>query len=93
MKTFNDSLIRKMERLANITICSLRSGKLASAKRSLLLAEDLLQRGNLEMKNAITNIYLYTVSGYLELHHYPVSKLLPVTLHSEYVKQVNGSGV
>jgi len=93
MKKFNDTLVQKMERLANITISSLQLGKTARTKRCLNLAEELLNKGNAEMKNAITNVYLYSVSHYMELNHYAMAKLLPVSLHKEYVKQINTSGV
>ena len=93
MKQFNDSLIKKMERLANITISSLQLGKMARTKKCLAVAEELFNKGNSEMKNAISNVYLYSVSHYLELNRYPVSKMLPVLLRKEYVKQINTSGV
>lgn len=93
MKTFNETLIQKMERLANLTIRSLQSGKTACSKRCLDLADQLLQKGNAEMKNAITNVYLFSVSHYMELNRYPMAKLLPVALHKEYIKQINTSGV
>lgn len=93
MKQFNDSLIKKMERFADITISSLKLGKMARAKRCLVLAEELFKKGNDEMRGAITNIYLYSLSHYLELNRYPVSKMLPVLLRKEYVKQINTSGV
>ncbi len=93
MKTFNDSLIKKMERLAEITISSLQLGKTNRAKRCLELAEDLLLKGNAEMKNAITNVYLYSVSHYMEINRIAIATLLPMSLHKEYVKQINTSGV
>lgn len=93
MKQVNISLIKRMERFADVTINSLRLGKTARTKRCLALAEELFKKGNEEMKNAVTNVYLYSVSHYLELNKYQISKLLPVGLHKEYVKQVNASGV
>ncbi len=93
MKTFNDSLIKKMERLAEITISSLQLGKITRVKRCLQFAEELLTKGNSEMKNAITNVYLYSVSNYMEINRIAISKMLPNSLHKEYVKQINASGV
>ncbi|MBA9073887.1 hypothetical protein GGR22_002054 [Flavobacterium gossypii] len=93
MKNFNDSLIKKMERLAEITISSLQLGKMARTKRCLALAEELLVKGNVEMKNAITNVYLFSVSHYMEMNRLKISQLLPISLHKEYVKQINTSGV
>ena len=93
MKKFNDSLIKKMERLAAITINSLQLGKVARTKRCLELVEELLLRGNSEMKNAITNMYMYSVSHYMEINRIAISAFFPKSLYREYVKQVNTSGV
>lgn len=93
MKNFNDSLIKKMERLAEITISSLQLGKITRVKRCLEIAEDLLLKGNSEMKNAITNVYVFSVSHYMEFNSIAISKFFPKTLYKEYVKQINTSGV
>lgn len=93
MKNFNDSLIKKMERLAEITISSLQLGKMARTKRCLELVEELLLKGNSEMKNAITNVYMYSVSHYMEINRITIATFFPESLYKEYVKQVNTSGV
>lgn len=93
MKKVNTNLITKMERFAEVTVNSLRLGKMVRAKRCFALAEDLFQKGNAEVKNAISNVYLYSVSHYLELNHFTMKQFLPVALHKEYVKQINTSGV
>lgn len=93
MKQSDKNLIKKVEHLASLTISSLQLGKTARTKRCLVIAEELLKKGNAEMRNAISNVYLHSVSHYLELNRYPVSKMLPVLLQKEYVKQINTSGV
>ncbi|GAA4758158.1 MULTISPECIES: DUF7674 family protein [Flavobacterium] len=93
MKKVNTNLIKKMERFAEVTVNSLKLGKMVRAKRCFALAEDLFQKGNAEVKNAISNVYLYSVSHYLELNHFTMKQFLPVELHKEYVKQINTSGV
>ncbi|MEW5675476.1 hypothetical protein ABGT15_04115 [Flavobacterium enshiense] len=93
MKQVNTTLIKKMERFAEVTINSLKLGKMVRAKRCLELANDVFQKGNSEVKNAISNVYLYSVSHYLELNHFAMKQLLPIELHKEYVKQINTSGV
>ena len=93
MKQVNTTLIKKMERFAEVTINSLKLGKMVRAKRCLELANDVFQKGNSEVKNAISNVYLCSVSHYLELNHFTMKQLLPIELHKEYVKQINTSGV
>jgi len=93
MKKVNTSLIKKMERFAEVTINSLKLGKIVRAKRCFALAEDLFQKGNTEVKNAISNVYLNSVFNYMEINHLVIKHFLPVELHKEYVKQINTSGV
>lgn len=93
MKKVKTTLIQKMERFAQITVSSLQSGKIVRAKRCLALAEQLFKNGNAEVKNAISNVYLSTVSCYLEINHHVIRQFLPAELHREYVKQINTSGV
>lgn len=93
MKQVNTNLIKKMERFAEVTVNSLKLGKIVRAKRCFALAEDLFQKGNAEVKNAISNVYLSSVSHYMEINRYAMKQFLPVALHKEYVKQINTSGV
>jgi hypothetical protein len=93
MTKVNTNLIKKMERFSEVTVNSLKLGKMVRAKRCFALAEDLFLKGNAEVKSAISNVYLYSVSHYLELNHFTMKQFLPVGLHKEYVKQINTSGV
>ena len=93
MKKVNINLIKKMEHLAEVTISSLKSGKMVRAKKCFALAEDVFKKGNAEIKNAISNVYLTSVSHYMELNRLALSQLLPAELHKEYIKQINTSGV
>lgn len=93
MKKVKTSLIKKMERFAEVTINSLKSGKIVRAKRCFALAEDLFLKGNTKVKNAISKVYLNSVSHYMELNHLAKQQFLPVELHKEYVKQINTSRV
>ena len=91
MKKVNTNLLKKMERFAEVTISSLKLGKIVRAKRCFALAEDLFQKGNVEIKIAISKVYLNSVFHYLKLNHLDAKQFLPVELHKEYVKQINTS--
>lgn len=93
MKKDNTTLLKKIERFAEVTVSSLKLGKTVRAKRCFAIAEDVFQKGNAEVKQAIANVYLNTVSHYLEINHYVIKQFLPEGLHKEYIKQINTSGV
>ncbi|MES2486205.1 MAG: hypothetical protein V4581_09715, partial [Bacteroidota bacterium] len=63
------------------------------AKKCLDMAELLFTTGSNETKNAIGNIYVYSVSTFMEMHNCTVVQLFPPQLKKEYVAQVNTSGI
>ena len=82
-----------MERFAAVTKVMIVQGNINRAKKCFNVAETLLVNGNYEMKNAIANVFLHSVSGFLELHNCSISNLLPGLLKREYLKQVNAPGI
>ena len=81
------------QRFAEITKTLIIRGNIRRAKRCLQMAESLFDNGTSEIKNAITNVYLFSISTFLELHHCNIKGLLPSNLQKEYYKQVNTSGL
>jgi hypothetical protein len=88
-KGHNQSIYSQMHRMAELTIMMVLSGKLVRAGKFLDAAERLFLNGDCQSRNAVSNVYLYDVSTLLELHHYNVQSLLPVSLQKEYIKQNN----
>lgn len=93
MKNQVTSIYKQAERFAEITKKSIISGNIVRAKKCLALAERLFISGSLETKNAISNVYVFSVSSFMEVRHCNISHLFPHTLKAEYTKQVNTSGV
>jgi hypothetical protein len=83
----------KAEKFADLTITFIMKGNIRRAKKCLDVAELLFTTGSKETRNAIGNIYVHSVSTFMEMHHCTIAKLFPDTLRAEYVKQVNASGV
>ena len=81
-----------MQRFADITKASIVSGNIKRAKRCLGLAERIFTLGSAEIKNAIVNVYVFSVSTFMEIHHCNIRNLFPESLQSEYKKQINTSG-
>ena len=64
-------------------------------KRCFKIAGMLYERGNATVKNAVQNVFVYSFTKMFEC--YPAEKqallaILPMTLYSLYITQVNHSG-
>ena len=88
-----NTVYKQAERFAEITKAAIVSGNIVRAKKCLALAERLFATGSYETKNAITNVYVFSVSTFMELRHCSISNLFPQSLKAEYIKQINTSGV
>jgi hypothetical protein len=93
MKNTVVTVYGKAEKFADFTITFIMKGNIRRAKKCLDVAELLFTTGSKETRNAIGNIYVHSVSTFMEMHHCTIAKLFPDTLRAEYVKQVNASGV
>lgn len=93
MKNQVTTIYKKAERFADVTIAAIVSGNIARAKKCMAVAEQLFVTGNSETKNVLSNVYVFSVSTFMELRHCSISKLFPQSLKAEYIKQINASGV
>lgn len=90
------NLYKVMQRFADITILFILQGNLRRAERCLQLADKLFITGNLIIKNAVSNVFVYSLSRVLDRRD-EISKkafeILPFSLKREYELQVNSFGV
>lgn len=93
MKNQVQTIYKQAERFAEITKIAIISGNILRAKKCLALAERLFATGSDETKTAISNIYVYSVSTFMELRHCSISNLFPQALRAEYLKQINATSV
>jgi hypothetical protein len=101
LQTLNHFIMRKQVKtagskalqLAEITKELFRRDNMPRAIRCLETAERMLNTGTSETKGAVSNIYLYSVSTFLEIHKYAALALFPPALRREYICQINASGV
>lgn len=93
MKNQVTTVYRQAERFAEITKAAIISGNITRAKKCLALAERLFITGSYETKNAISNVYVFSVSTFMEMRHCSISNLFPQSLKNEYIKQINTFGV
>ncbi len=87
------TIYRQAERFAEITKRAIISGNISRAKKCLAFAEGMFSSGSIETKNAISNVYVFSVSSFMEMRHCNISNLFPKSLKQEYIKQINASGV
>jgi len=87
------TIYRQAERFAEITKTAIITGNINRARKCLALAERLLVNGNNETRIAITNVYVFSVSSFMELRHCSISNLFPISLKAEYIRQINSTSV
>ena len=93
MKNQVESVYEKANRFAMITKKFIMDGNIMRAKKCLNIAENLLEEGTQETKNAISNIFVYSVSIFMEVHRCNIKNLFPKGLLNEYSKQMNAGGI
>lgn len=93
MSTQTQNIYKQTERFAEITKKFIITGNIARAKKCLLLADRLFLTGTQETKAAISNVFVHSVSTFMELRHCSISNLFPQALKAEYRKQINATSV
>lgn len=83
----------QMQRFANITKLLIKRGNIERARRCLNIAGEMYEQGTAELRNTIVNVYVFSVSTFLEIHHCSIANFFPKSLKAEYYKQVNASGI
>lgn len=93
MKNKVTTIYKQAERFAEVTKAAIVSGDITRAKKWLALAERLFTTGSYETQNAISNVYVFSVSTFMEMRHCSIANLFPQSLKKEYLKQINTFGV
>ena len=93
MKNQVTTIYKQAQRFAELTQTAIASGNIARAKKFLDKAEQLLTTGSQETKSVISNIYVSSVSTFMEIRKCSISNLFPIGLKSEYLKQINATSV
>ena len=86
------NIYQQMQRFAEVTKTLIIQGNIGRAKKCLKIAEGIFNNGTAEIKNAVSNVYVFSVTSFMEIHHCNIRNLFPESLQSEYRKQVNTSG-
>ncbi len=93
MKNKINTIYKQAERFSEITKKAIISGNISRAKKLLSIAENLFETGSTETKNVISNVYVYSVSSFMEMRHCSISNLFPKAMKAEYIKQINATSV
>ena len=84
---------RRMSHLAELTKDYLIKGNLKRVNDCLAIAEHQLRTGTVEMKNAVANGFVFSVTCFMECHRTAFRLVLPELLAREYRRQINSSGI
>ncbi|GAB1395512.1 MAG TPA: hypothetical protein PKN57_10900 [Saprospiraceae bacterium] len=87
------NIYKQAQRFADVTKKLIITGNVKRAKRCLNVASNLMEKGNKEIQNAISNVYVYSLSSFMELHHCAIKNFFPKNLQNEYHNQINASGL
>lgn len=87
------NIYTQMQHFADVTKALIMTGQMQRANRCLQIAEDLFYKSTTEMRNVISNIYVFSLTNFLEIHHCSIRNLFPSSLGSEYRKQINALSV
>ena len=79
----------QMQRFADITKKAITEGNFERARHCMIIAEDLFKNGNTEIKNIVSNVYVFSVSVFMEINHYKIDTLFPPVLQAVYIDQIN----
>lgn len=82
------NIYTEIQRFADITKALIIQGNIGRAKRCLKVAEEIFNKGTVEIKNAMASIYVFSVSTFMEIHHCNIKNLFPESLHNTYQKQI-----
>lgn len=93
MKTSTETIYSKADRFAMVAKKSIMTGNISRAKKCLTIAEKIFEEGSQETKNAISNVFVYSISLFMEIHKCNIKNLFPKHLLNEYSKQVNANGI
>jgi hypothetical protein len=94
MKTDNVQTInQRLQDLASKTKANLADKNIEAARNYISQVEKEYHSGDKHLRNLIANIYIFSVSTYLECHDLDLFNLFPLSFIKEYYSQVNASGL
>jgi gamma-glutamyl phosphate reductase len=85
-KCLKSGIYERMQKFSDITVWLVLNNKTQRASKCLEAAEKLFVSGSVQMRNAITVVYIYHLAAVLEFHHYDLKGMLPQSLYREYIR-------
>jgi hypothetical protein len=90
------NVYKTIQCFADFTRSLIGSGNLKAVHHCMNLAEEMLQKGNTTVQNAIENVFLHTLSPVLDLGDTvgnSLKNMLKGSLRTEYLRRVSTSGI
>lgn len=76
MQKTKQSIYKRMQKFADLTNKMIAEKNINRVKKAFNYAEELLLTGNNELKNAVLNVYLFSISSKLEIQDEEGRKVL-----------------
>ena len=89
------SVYSLMQTLVDFTSQQIQKGNLNAATKCFKLADKLYTRGNSAVKNAVDNVFVYSLSNLLGTYPRKRTQLLsvlPIGIYTLYIQQLKHSG-
>jgi hypothetical protein len=95
-KADSSNVYKTIQYFADFTKQLIQNGNFKEVKHCFKIADKMLQQGNSAVKNAIENVFVFSLSSVLDMSNPicdKVKSLLTDSLRKEYQNQVNASGI
>lgn len=91
------SIFKAMQMLVDYTNKMFSLGKIKNVKKCMEVTEKIYEKGNMVIKNAVENVYIFSFSKILmgcdREERKSLEALMPLSLHTLYVQQILKSGI
>src|SRR4249919_1695130 len=85
------NIFKAMQILADYTNKMVVLGKFKNVKKCMAVADKIYERGNMVIKNAVENVFIFSFSSVMDNSNRDERKslqaLMPLSLHTLYVQQ------
>ncbi len=95
--TASAGIIKSIQCLCDYTKNKVQQHELPKVKKCLIIMENIYNRGNTIVKDAVENVFLFSFSSILNVssrqEKQQLQALMPVCLYTAYVQQMYKSGI
>lgn len=91
----SDNVYQVMQQFSSYTSGEIQQHHFRNVRTCFALAERLYEKGNILVRSAVENIYVYSFTGMLQKfgnERKAILGIIPITLYTLYIKQIQHPG-